>query len=105
MRCRQRSRRPAPSTLPDCRRQAGLVEVSGTATARDDASINGTIGIWLSIFRYMRPDGATNHVTGRNIMLPLKAEQTAAATVKAFTKTINSGADHTRKLPMAVNYR
>lgn len=69
----------------------GRVEISGTATGRNDASINGTLGIWLSIFRYMRPDGTTDHVAGWNIMLPLKAGQTAAASAKAFTKIINSG--------------
>ena len=31
----------------------GRVEISGTATGRHDASINGCLGIWLSIFRYM----------------------------------------------------
>jgi hypothetical protein len=71
---------------------AGRAEISGTATGRHDASINGTIGIWLSIFRYMRPDGTTDHVAGWNIMLPLKAGQTAAASAKAFAKIINSGA-------------
>lgn len=68
----------------------GIAEVSGIATGRDDASINGTIGIWLSIFRFMRPDGTINHVAGWNIMLPLKAKQTAAATAKAFAKAINA---------------
>lgn len=71
--------------------KAGIAEFSGIATGRNDASINGTIGIWLSIFRYMRPDGTTNHVAGWNIMLPLKAKQTAAATAKVFAKAINSG--------------
>jgi len=70
---------------------AGITEVSGIATGRNDASITGTIGIWLSIFRYMRPDGTINHVAGWNIMLPLKAKQTAAATAKAFAKVINTG--------------
>lgn len=69
----------------------GVVEITGIATGRNDASINGCIGIWLSIFRYMRPNGTINHVAGWNIMLPLKAGQTAAATAKAFSKTINSG--------------
>lgn len=69
----------------------GVAEISGVATGRTDASINGCIGIWLSIFRYMRPDGTLNHVAGWNIMLPLKAKQTAAATAKAFAKTINEG--------------
>jgi len=51
----------------------GRAEISGTATGRHNASIDGTIGIWLSIFRYMRPDGTTDHVAGWNIMLPLTA--------------------------------
>lgn len=71
--------------------KAGIAEFSGIATGRNDSSINGTIGIWLSIFRYMRPDGTINHVAGWNIMLPLKAKQTATATAKAFAKTINTG--------------
>lgn len=69
---------------------AGIAEISGKATGRDDGSINGTIGIWLSIFRFMRPDGTINHVAGWNIMLPLAAGQSAAATAKAFAETINS---------------
>jgi len=70
--------------------KAGIVEILGIATGRSDSSINGTIGIWLSIFRYMRPDGTINHVAGWNIMLPLKPKQTAAATAKAFAKMINA---------------
>lgn len=69
----------------------GIAGISGVATGRTDASINGCIGIWLSIFRFMRPDGTINHVAGWNIMLPLKAGQTATATAKAFAKEINSG--------------
>lgn len=69
--------------------EAGIAEISGIATGRSDASINGTIGIWLSIFRYMRPDGSINHVAGWNIMLPLKPKQTSAATAKAFAAHIN----------------
>jgi len=70
---------------------AGRADISGIATGRNDTSINGTMGLWLSIFRYMRPDGTTDHVAGWNIMLPLKAGQTAAASAKAFAKIINSG--------------
>lgn len=69
----------------------GIAEISGIATGRTDASITGCIGIWLSIFRFMRPNGTIDHVAGWNIMLPLKAKQTAAATAKAFAKTINTG--------------
>lgn len=71
--------------------KAGIIEITGIATGHTDASINGCIGIWLSIFRFMRPDGTINHVAGWNIMLPLKARQTAAATAKAFAKIINAG--------------
>ena len=71
--------------------KAGVAEVSGIATGRNDSSINGCLGIWLAIFRYMRPDGTINHVAGWNIMLPLTAGQTAAASAKAFAKIINTG--------------
>lgn len=70
---------------------AGIAEISGVATGRHDASIDGCLGLWLSIFRYMRPDGTIDHVAGWNIMLPLVAGQTAAATAQAFAKEINSG--------------
>jgi len=70
---------------------AGVVEVSGAATGKHDASIDGCLGIWLSIFRYMRPDGTTDHVAGWNIMIPTVAEQSAEVTANAFAKQINSG--------------
>lgn len=70
---------------------AGSVEISGIATGRNDASINGCLGIWLSIFRFMRPDGTINHVAGWNIMLPLKAGQKPLASAKALTEIINTG--------------
>ncbi len=70
---------------------AGRAEISGIATGRTDASINGTINLWLSIFRYMRPDGTVNHVAGWNIPLALKAGQTAVATAKALADYINVG--------------
>lgn len=47
----------------DCK--AGIAEISGLATGKHDASIDGTINIWLSIFRYMRPDGTIDHVGER----------------------------------------
>ena len=70
---------------------AGVVVVSGTATGRHDASIDGTLGIWLSIFRYMRPDGTTDHVAGWNIMAATVAGQNAESTASAFADQINSG--------------
>ena len=70
---------------------AGVAEVSGVATGRHDASIDGCLGIWLSIFRYMRPDGTIDHVAGWNIMIPTVAGQSAEATANAFAEQINAG--------------
>jgi len=70
--------------------KAGIAEISGLAAGRHDASIDGTINLWLSIFRYMRPDGTTNHVAGWNICLALKAKQTPIQSAKAFAAYINS---------------
>jgi len=69
----------------------GIAEISGIATGKLDASIDGTINLWLSIFRYMRPDGTTDHVAGWNIALALKAKQTPMETAKAFAAYINAG--------------
>ena len=69
----------------------GVAAVTGSATGRNGAGIDGTINLWLSIFRFMRPDGTVNHVAGWNIMLALKAGQTALDTAKAFAAYINSG--------------
>ncbi|MGD9643191.1 MAG: hypothetical protein AB7V08_10675 [Elusimicrobiales bacterium] len=69
----------------------GRAEISGIATGRTDNSINGTLGLWLSIFRYMRPDGTIDHVAGWNIMLPLAAGQTPQETARALVTHINAG--------------
>lgn len=69
---------------------AGLLEISGTATGRHDASIDGCLGIWLSIFRYMRPDGTIDHVAGLNIMAETAAGQTPDVTAKSFAVKINA---------------
>lgn len=69
----------------------GRAEITGVATGRHDASIDGTLGIWLSIFRYMRPDGSTDHVAGWNIMVPLTAGETPIETAEAFAAQINAG--------------
>jgi len=71
--------------------KAGVAEFTGTATGRDGASIDGTMSLWLSIFRYTRPDGTVNHVAGWNIMLALKPGQTALDTAQAFEAYINAG--------------
>jgi len=69
----------------------GKVEISGVANGKQDNGIEGTINLWLSIFRYMRPDGTTDHVAGWNIPLSLKADQTPVETANAFAEYINSG--------------
>ena len=69
----------------------GRVEISGIATGRLEPGIDGTMDLWLSIFRFMRPDGTINHVAGWNIPIVLKPGQTAAASAKAFADYINAG--------------
>jgi len=69
----------------------GVAEFTGLATGKHDSSIDGTINLWLSIFRYMRPDGTIDHVGGWNIPLVLKAKQTPIETAKAFAAYINAG--------------
>ncbi len=69
----------------------GRAEITGLATGKLDAGIDGTMDLWLSIFRYMRPDGTIDHVAGWNIPTVLKPGQTAAATAKAFADYINAG--------------
>ena len=70
----------------------GRAEISGIATGHiPEAGLEGTCDLWLSIFRYMRPNGTTDHVAGWNIPTVLKPGQTAAATAKAFADRINAG--------------
>lgn len=68
----------------------GVAEFTGHATGKHDTSIDGTIDLWLSIFRYMRPDGTIDHVGGWNIPQALKAGQTPIATAKTFAAYINA---------------
>ncbi|PKM98253.1 MAG: hypothetical protein CVU79_04310, partial [Elusimicrobia bacterium HGW-Elusimicrobia-3] len=63
--------------------RAGEVEFTGEATGKGPG-IEGTMNVWLSIFRFMRPDGTVNHVSGWNIALALKPGQTALETAQAF---------------------
>ncbi len=69
----------------------GIAEIYGIAAGKQGAGIDGTINMWLSIFRYMRPDGTTDHVAGWNIPLVLKPGQTPLETAKAFAAYINAG--------------
>lgn len=69
--------------------EAGAVEFSGKARGRG-TGIDGTMSIWLSIFRYKRPDGTVNHVAGWNVTLPLKPGQKPEVTAKDFEKFINA---------------
>lgn len=72
--------------------KTGTVEIFRIANGREGASINGTLRIWLSMFRYKRPDGTTNHVAGWKMLLPLAAGQTAIESAVNFVIRINSGA-------------
>ena len=79
----------------------GIAEISGIANGQQDVSIDGTIDLWLSIFRYMRPDGTTDHVAGWNIPLELKAGQTPIETASAFADYINAGKRPYKAIPAA----
>lgn len=69
----------------------GIAEISGIATGHiPEAGIEGTVDLWLSIFRFKRPNGTTNHVAGWNIPLALKPKQTPIETAKAFAAYINA---------------
>jgi len=70
----------------------GIVEIAGVATGHmPEAGIEGTIDLWLSIFRFKRPNGTTNHVAGWNIPQILKPKQTPIETAKSFAAYINTG--------------
>jgi|GEM_PF-768286 len=71
--------------------RAGSFEISGVASGGDGSgSIDGSVMIWLSIFRYTRPDGTVNHVAGWNITVRPKRGQTAEETAAEFADYINS---------------
>jgi len=68
----------------------GIAEISGIATGQIlEAGLEGTVDLWLSIFRFKRPDGTTNHVAGLNIPVKLAAGQGAIDTAKALAEFIN----------------
>ncbi|OGS05624.1 MAG: hypothetical protein A3J70_03330 [Elusimicrobia bacterium RIFCSPHIGHO2_02_FULL_61_10] len=71
--------------------KAGVAVITGLASGNPGGGIDGTLSLWLSIFRFKRPDGTVNHVAGWNIMLALKAGQSALDTAKAFAAYINGG--------------
>jgi len=71
--------------------KSGIAKITGIATGQHDASINGTLSLWLSIFRYMRPDGSIDHVAGWNIFIRLKAGETAIGAAESFAQQINDG--------------
>jgi len=70
---------------------AGEIEITGIATGCLEPGIDGTMDIWLSIFRFKRPDGTTNHVAGWNIALALAPGQKPEVTAKAFADYIDAG--------------
>ena len=71
--------------------KAGVAGFTGKATGNPGGGgIDGTVNLWLSIFRFMRPDGSVNHVAGWNIALALKPGQTPQETAQAFEDYINA---------------
>lgn len=70
--------------------EEGRADFSGEAAGKG-AGLDGTMCLWLSIFRHVRPDGSVDHVAGWHIALPLKPGQGALETALAFADYINAG--------------
>jgi hypothetical protein len=69
----------------------GIAEISGIAAGPiPEAGLEGTVDLWLSIFRFKRPDGTTNHVAGLNLPVKLASGQGAIDTAKALADFINA---------------
>lgn len=70
--------------------EAARADFAGDAAGKG-AGIEGTMCLWLSIFRRVRPDGSVDHVAGWHIALALRPGQTALETARAFAERINAG--------------
>lgn len=70
--------------------EAARADFAGAAAGKG-AGIEGTMCLWLSIFRRVRPDGSVDHVAGWHLALPLRPGQTALETALAFAARINAG--------------
>lgn len=70
--------------------KAGSLKITGIATGQQNLSIDGTVNMWLSILRYMRPDGTVNHVAKWNITVKTALGQTAAETADFLAAYINT---------------
>lgn len=70
--------------------EPGIAEISEIATGRKDTSMTGTMRLWLSTFRYKRPDGTVDHVSGWSIALGLRPKQTALQTAKVYVAHMNA---------------
>jgi hypothetical protein len=67
--------------------KAVTAEISGIASSK---GTDGTINLWLSLFRFKKPDGTTKQVDGLNIPTTLKPGQGAINTAKALASYINT---------------
>lgn len=70
--------------------EAARADFTGAAAGKG-AGIDGTMCLWLSIFRRVRPVGSVDHVAGWHIALALQPGQTALETALAFAARINAG--------------
>lgn len=67
--------------------KAVTAEISGVASSK---GTDGTVNLWLSLFRFKRPDGSISQVDGLNIPAMLKPGQGAIDTAKALASFINT---------------
>ena len=67
--------------------KAVTAEISGVASSK---GTDGTINLWLSLFRFKKPDGSTSQVDGLNIPATLRPGQGALDTAKTLAAFINT---------------
>lgn len=67
--------------------KAVTAEISGVASSKGP---DGTVNLWLSLFRFKKPDGSIKQVDGLNIPTTLKPGQGAIDTAKALASFINT---------------
>jgi hypothetical protein len=67
----------------------GITKISEIATGEGEG-IAGEVDLWLSTFRYKRPDGSTDHVSGLNAPTRLSPGQGSIETAKALADFINA---------------
>lgn len=67
--------------------KAATAEISGIATGKGE---DGTVNLWLPVFRFKGRDGTLNKAPGLNAVAALAPRQGAIDTAKAIASCVNS---------------